>query len=149
MREDPTSPRSSSGPARLRPLEILSLCCGVVLTADAAVESWPHAGVRWWAVGAAVVYAAVAGLSWRRGVSWKVNLLAALATLLGAVAITAWVPGGTSDGIRLFTLSTPRVLALVVAAGVVLAGLAVTQLARVPVAARAAVAALALYGTAA
>ena len=133
MREDPTSPRSSSASSRLHPLELLPLCAGVVLMADVAVESWPHTAVRWWAVGAAVVYAVVAAWSWLRQASWRTQLGVALGMMLTVIAVTAWTPGGSSEGIRLFTLSTPRLLALVAMIGVALAGLGVAQVARVPV----------------
>ena len=148
MREDPTSPPPSSASSRLRPIDLLIVGLGVLLLADAAIETWPHAAIRWWVIGFAVVYAVVAALSLVRRVSSTTQSVLAVATLLLVIAATAWLPGGTTDGVRLFTLSTPRVLTLVAAIGVALAGFAIVQAPRVPVAVRAAVALIAVYGVA-
>src|SRR3954469_15548023 len=149
MREDPTSARSSSASSRFRPIDLLIVGLGVLLFADAVIETWPHAAMRWWVIGFALVYAVVAALSLVRRVSSTTQSVLALATLLLLIAVTAWLPGGTTDGVRLFTLSTSRVLTVVAAIGVALAGFAIVQTPRVPVAVRAVLALLALYGVAA
>ena len=91
-------------------LDLLIAGLGVLPFADAAIETWPHAAMRWWVIGFALVYAVVAALSLVRRVSSATKSVLALATLLLLIAATAWLPGGTTDGVRLFTLSTPRVL---------------------------------------
>jgi hypothetical protein len=114
---------------------------------DAAVETFAAgSAVRWWTVGAAVLYAGVTATTWRMRLGWQGRLAIGVLGMLGLTAATAWGPGGLTDGIRLFAQPTSRVLALLVAAGVGLAGVALVRMPALPLAARVGVGAVAAYG---
>jgi hypothetical protein len=123
---------------------------GLAVFLDAAVETfWAGSPVRWWVVGGAVLYLLATGATWRSTIGWRGRLAIAGVGLSVLVAVTAWGPGGLSDGVRLAGQSTPRVLAALAALGVVLAGLAAIHLGIVPLPIRVAVCGLAAYGAAA
>lgn len=120
---------------------------GAVLLLDAAVEtSIAGSAVRWWIISGALVYAAVTAALWRMRLGWQVQRAVAVVGVLGLVAATAWAPGGLTDGIRFFGQPTSRVMAALAAAGVAFAGLALVRVAKLPLAARLGVGAVAAYG---
>lgn len=117
-----------------------------VLIMDAAVETFASGSpVRWWVAAFAATYPIAAALAWTRG-AWRVTAWVPGLALLAIVAATAWLPEGTTNGVRLLGLETSRVLALTAAVGVAAAGLAISRLPRVPHPARWVVAALTAYG---
>lgn len=106
---------------------LLAVVLHVVLL-DAAVETllgdWP---VRWWVAGALLVYlAASAWLVIRRwraggGFAGSGSALAALAALLVVLAVSAWMPGGLQNGVRLLGQPTSTIMTVVTTVGVGLA----------------------------
>ena len=118
-----------------------------LLYLDAAIETFSAGSVvRWWAVLAAAIYAAVTALTWRRQLSWQNRLTIAAVGLVGLVAATAWAPGGLTDGIRIAGQPTARVVSMLAALGVGLAGLALLRTTGLPVAARVGIGLVAVYG---
>jgi hypothetical protein len=149
---DPSSSPDVQGPDHTpsgRPplTALLAAAASGALFIDAAVETFAAgAAVRWWMVGAAVLYAGVTAVTWRRHIGWQGRLAIGVLGLLGVIAATAWGPGGLADGVRLFGQPTTRVLALLAAAGVGLAGVALVRVPALPMAARVAAGAIATYG---
>jgi len=123
---------------------------GAVVLLDAAVETaWSGASVRWWVVGSAALYAVVTAATWFRPIDWRGRLTIALLVFLGVAGATAWLPAGSTDGLRVIGLPTTTVLAALIAAGVVVAGFAVARASRIPILVRIAFGAFAAYGAAA
>ena len=123
---------------------------GLAIFLDAAVETF-RAGspVRWWVCGAAVVYVIATAATWRSTIGWRGRFAIAGIGLSVLVAVTAWVPAGLSDGIRLAGQPTARVLASFAAAGVVVAGLAAIRLRILPLPIKVVLGVIAAYGGAA
>ncbi len=117
-----------------------------VAMVDAAVETALRgAPSRWIVAGVVAAYAAVAVLLWRR-TTWASRATVSFFVLIGLLAFSAWLPGGTTQGITLAGQPTTTVLAFVSAAIVLAAGVAIVSMASLPVAARAILGALAAYG---
>ena len=113
---------------------------------DAAVETWwSGSPVRWWVVGAVAIYAAATTLLWRR-ITWRSKATISAFVFLGVVAITAWLPGGLSAGMRIAGGETSTLLSLLTAAAVVLAAVVVWRFRALPTAVRTGVGLLAAYG---
>jgi hypothetical protein len=126
------------------------------LMVDAAVETvWSGTRFGWAAAGATgicLVVILACALGWlgsrlQPGAPRVASIL--VLALAALVAATAWLPGGTSDGLRLLGMSTPVLLSVVVAGATALAGVVLLRLPRVPAWAKAVIAALALYALAA
>jgi hypothetical protein len=128
----------------------------LALMIDAAVETvW--SGTRFgWADAGAIAICLVAILACSLG--WLGSRLKpgaprvasiSVVALSVLVAVTAWLPGGTSDGLRLLGMSTSVLLSVVAAGATALAGVVLLRLQRVPAWAKAVIAALALYALAA
>src|SRR5687767_7773400 len=103
--------------------------------ADAMAETfWAGSPVRWFVVGAMAVYAFVTTIAWTR-TTWQTKSWASCLVLLAILAVSAWLPGGLTDGVRLLGLSTTRVLPLAIAAGVAVAGIVLARMPKIPAAA--------------
>ena len=117
------------------------------LLADAAIETWwSGSPARWWIAGGAIACLAASGLSWSR-TSWATKAWASGSALMTMVALTAWLPEGTSHGVRLAGLTTGRLLSLIAAGGVVVAAAALLRAPLIPRAAAWVIAGAAAYGT--
>jgi hypothetical protein len=120
-----------------------------LLLVDAAIETWwSGSPVRGWLAGGVVAYAAAAALA-RRRVAWPTAAALSSSVLLGAIAATAWLPGGLTSGARIAGQSTSTVLTLVVMVSVVFAAVVVWRHPILPRAFRTAVLLLAAYASAA
>jgi hypothetical protein len=120
---------------------------GLAIFLDAAVETFlAGSPVRWWVSGGAVFYVLATAATWRSTIGWRGRLAIAGIGLSALVAVTAWDPAGSSDGVRLAGQPTARVLASLAALGVVLAGLAVIRFVIAPLPIRIAMGAVAAYG---
>ncbi len=138
---------ATAAPSRPSGKFIAAAALGGVLLLDAAIETLVAGSpVRWWVVGAALLYTAATASFWRLRVGWSGQLALAVFGVLGLVAATAWAPAGLIEGVRLLGQPTARVLAACAAAGVALAGFAIARSGRLPLAARIVAAALAAYG---
>ena len=116
------------------------------LLLDAAVETWwSGSPVRWWLVATVTTYGLATVLLWRR-LTWHSKAAISAFVFLGIVAITAWLPGGLSMGMRLAGRGTSTLLSLFVAAAVTLAAVVVWRFRAVPRAVRTGVVLLAAYG---
>jgi zinc-ribbon domain len=124
--------------------------------ADAAVETFISCSpVRSWVPGVGAAYLALnllvalrAKSVWNR-FSWSEKSAATCLLLLGVMALTAWRPGGLSDGIRMLGQPTPVVFAAISGAAVAYAGYRLATLSVMPRAGRLAAIAIAAYGVAA
>lgn len=111
----------------------------------AVVETFARGSVvRWWTVAIVAVYAGVTAVC-RRRMSWRARSIASGLTLTGMLAITAWLPGGLENGVRLVGLSTSALLTLAAAAGVTIGILVVCGATRIPLGVRAVVALVGAY----
>jgi hypothetical protein len=152
MAADSASPAPVGSPAGppSRPSglgHIAAAALGAALFIDAAVETFvAGSAVRWWTAGAAVLYLAATAATWRVRAGWRGRLAAGILGLLALVAATAWGPAGLTDGIHVFGQPTAVVLAVLAAAGVALAGVALVQADRLPLAARIGAGVIAAYG---
>jgi hypothetical protein len=123
---------------------------------DAAVETFRSGSpVRWWVVGVVAAYLALnVGLwryrrsAWQR-IGWSALASASFFLLLGLLAFTVWLPGGLTDGIRVVGQSTSRVLSLITAVVIMLAGISLVRLSWLPRWAKVVAGLLAAYGLAA
>lgn len=102
-----------------------------LLLADVAIETFIGGSpLRWWATLVAATYLGAGGALWlsrhplwlRTGSEAKATL--SFFVLFGLLTLTAWLPGGLTNGLKLLTLSTSTLLAVVTGAGVVYSGLA-------------------------
>jgi hypothetical protein len=101
---------------------------------DAVVETvWSGSPIRWWIAPAVAFFIAVVLWLWRPGGTLlrRVGPASAAATLAGGMlallAVTAWLPGGQTDGVRMLGQSTPTVLMAAMVAAVVLATYAIVR----------------------
>jgi hypothetical protein len=114
---------SGSGPGALGAALVAVLV--LIALADAAIETfWSGSPLRWWIALATLAFVASSLWVWRPGGGpvRRFGPGAAAATscggLLALLAITAWLPGGQVDGVKLFLLPTGRILTAVVALAV-------------------------------
>lgn len=115
------------------------------LLADALAET--HAAGapgRWWLTAIVVLHALAVAALWRR-TTWTERTRLSVVTFAAALAVTAWLPEGLSNGIRLATLSTSTVLCLSAAAACVWAALTAARVRRWPLPVAAVVLALGAY----
>ena len=125
-------PSRPSGPATIAWL-VAALFAHVLLL-DAAVETfWGGSPLRWWVSPSLLAYGAFSLWLWRPGGGLLRRFgpaAAAVTPLLGlmaALAVTAWLPAGQTNGVRVLLQPTPALLAATLAAGVVLAALALLR----------------------
>ncbi len=103
-------------------------------------------------MGAVLVYAAALGAAWRLAPAlWKRLTPSTLATsgaglILALLAATAWLPGGTTNGIRLFGQSTSTLLTAASGLAVALSVLPLLRLRILPAWSRYLLGTLAVYG---
>jgi transglutaminase-like putative cysteine protease len=127
---------------------------------DLAIETWwSGSSIRWWVSPAAVLFVALSVWVWKPGEAaarrWGSSGAAAWSWcgLFLLLAATAWMPGGQTTGVRVLLQPTATVLTVTTAAAVLLAAVVLFRsLSMLPptarLAARAALAALALYALA-
>jgi hypothetical protein len=128
---------------------VISTALLFLLLADAALETfWSGSPVRWWVVGAVVVYAVASAFVWKRA-TWSAAGATSLLALMAIVALTAWLPGGLTNGVRVVGLSTATVLSLTCSAGIALATSVLVRQPWIRRQARWIVVALGTYGVAA
>src|SRR5688572_26841102 len=127
----PPARRSEFGAA------VLTLALWALLI-DMAVETFQSgAPVRWWVAGVASTYLLLTALLlWRPAArerfGWSRRATAALFVLIGLLALTAWLPGGLTNGVRMLRQPTSIVLSVVSALAVVGAGIVLIGLRLVP-----------------
>jgi len=122
---------------------------------SSAIETF-RAGspVRWWVLGFVIAYLAGGAIAARslprvRDLVTSGGLaIVASGLLLGLLALTAWLPGGLTSGLRLFGQSTSTVLAVVSAIFVAEAGWSLVRVRALPSWARYILGGLATYGVA-
>jgi hypothetical protein len=106
-----------------------------VALAVAAIETFYRGSPVKWLVGIVVaVYLGGSFALWWRGhplwqrFGWATKAWASVFVLVGLLALTVWLPGGISNGLTLFTLSTSTLLSLVTATASVFSGIILFQL---------------------
>jgi hypothetical protein len=116
---------------------------------EAAVETVrTNAPVRLFVLASLGACTAAAAITWRN-TTWSTKAWLAGFALIATFGVSAWLPGGLTDGVRLLGLPTIRALPLLAAAGVALAGAILMRVPKVPIAARWAFGALTVYAVAA
>jgi hypothetical protein len=155
---EPLTPSGSSSSSRLSAGRIGWISTAVlshVALASASVETFrSQSSVRWWVVGIVAAYLGGLLAVWRWVPSaWKRLTPSTLAIsgaglFLALLAATAWLPGGNTDGIRVFGQSTSTLLTAVSALAVALSGVSLARLQFLPRGVRYALGALAAYGVA-
>jgi transglutaminase-like putative cysteine protease len=144
-----TTPVGSAGSFWSRAGWVALATACTLLLADAAVETFLRGSpLRWIVVIIVAAALGLSGLAYRRW-KWPGAAVGGLLTLLGLLALTAWLPDGAERGVALLGQPSPAVLAGTCALALLLAA-GMFALARiVPLPVRAALALLALYGAAA
>lgn len=106
-----------------------------VLLAVAASETFISGSpVRWWVATVVAVYlGGSAALWWFRNplwnrIEWETKATISFFVLLGLLAFTVWLPGGLTQGLELFSLSTSTLLSLITAAAIAFSGVILFQL---------------------
>lgn len=106
----------------------------VLALLDAVVETiWSGSPIRWWVAPPVVLFVALVVWLWRPGGALlrRVGPASAAATLTGGMlallAITAWLPGGLTNGVRMAGQPTSTVLALLTCAAVVAAAVTLVR----------------------
>jgi hypothetical protein len=113
---------------------------------ESAVETFARGSpVRWWVIGIVAVYTGATALFWRR-TSWQARAAMSALALIGMLAVTAWLPGGLENGVRLLGLSTSTLLSLAAAAGVALGAFVLVRSAHLPRGVHLVIALAAAYG---
>lgn len=146
--------QSRRGSARWQQLGSAAVAVLLYLSiADTAVETFlSQSPLRWWVVGAAVLYLALCVAVWRvmpklwRRLSWANQAGFSLIVLLALMSATAWMQGGLEQGLNFFRQPTSIVLAVVSAIMVALSGIFLARLRFVPLAGKIVVGLLAAYG---
>jgi len=117
-----------------------------LMLVDAAIETFRSGpSIRWFVMATVAAYAVATILLWRR-FDWATKAAASFVLLLLLFMATAWLPGGTDEGIALVGQPTSTVLSLLTALAVLLAGISVIQLKYVSPPARWAIGFLVFYG---
>jgi len=124
-----------------------------VVLVSAAIETFrSQAPARWWILSSVGAYLTTLAACWRLVPGVRARLAPAVLATTGSgvflvlLAVTAWLPGGSVAGLRLFGLPTSTLLAGVSAVAVGLAGVSLVRLRLLPPWARYALGALAAYG---
>jgi transglutaminase-like putative cysteine protease len=94
-----------------------------VLILESVIETLVRgSSVRWPVAGIGITYLAASAASSHRG--WSHNrTIASFIVLSLMLAVTAWLPGGLVDGMRLLGLSTSTLLSLAAASGIAVSGI--------------------------
>jgi hypothetical protein len=126
-----------------------------LMLADASMETFlSGSAVRWWVAGSVLLYFGIVIALWRalpsrwQSLEWPTRATFSFMLLLGLLALTAWLPGGLRDGMRLVGQPTSRVFSLLTIAAIVLAAISVLRLSWLPRWAKIAVGVLAIYALA-
>jgi hypothetical protein len=120
---------------------------GALVLLDLGFETFRSGStLRWWSVGAAAAYLLTAAATFRRPIGWRIRLAMLFTVFLGVLALTTWMPGGLTDGLRAFGQPTARLLSAVSAAALVGAFLVLIQATALPLPLRLGAALIALYG---
>ena len=95
---------------------------------DIAIETfWSGSPIRWWVAPPVLVFVALGVWLWRPGGwaakrwGWEGAASWSIGALLVLLAVTAWLPGGNTNGVRLLLQPTATLLTSAIAAAVVLA----------------------------
>src|SRR5262245_9227506 len=124
--------------------QVLAAVAHAVLL-ESAIETFVRGSpVRWWVAAIAALYTGIAVVCWRR-TSWPARAASSSLVLIGMLALTAWLPGGLDNGVRLLGLSTSSLLSLAVATGVALGAFVLGRNARIPRTVRVVITLLAAY----
>lgn len=101
-----------------------------VVLVDAAIETvLGGSPVRWWVLLVVLAYLVASIAIWRLRPSlwirlgWGRRAIVSFFILLGLLVLTAWLPGGIPDGLRLLGQPSSRLLAAITATAVALSGL--------------------------
>jgi transglutaminase-like putative cysteine protease len=125
--------------------QVLAAVFAYAVLLESAIETFVRgSSVRWWVVAIAALYTGIAVVCWRR-TSWPARAASSLLVLLGILAVTAWLPGGLENGVRLLGFSTSTLLSLAVATGVAVGAFVLVRGARIPRGVRVAITVLAAY----
>jgi hypothetical protein len=123
--------------------------------ADLVVETFLSGSPLRWEIAVPVIgYLALCLAAWRfapvwwRRLDWAHRAGISLIVLIGGLGVTAWLPGGVTEGVRLSGGQTGTVFAMVSALAVALAGALLGGNRSLPTVARAVGALLAAYGIA-
>jgi hypothetical protein len=123
--------------------------------ADLVVETFLSGSPLRWEIAVPVIgYLALCLAAWRfapvwwRRLDWAHRAGISLIVLIGGLGVTAWLPGGVTEGVRLLGGQTGTVFAMVSALAVALAGALLGGNRSLPTVARAVGALLAAYGIA-
>jgi hypothetical protein len=131
-----------------------------VLLLDAAAETfWSGSPLRWWVAPSIIGFVALSAWLWKPGETaakrwgWGGAAAWTIGGLLLLLAASSWLPGGQIDGVRMLRQPTSAVLTMATAAAVLLAVVVLFQAlsvlpSTVRLAARALLAALAIYALA-
>jgi transglutaminase-like putative cysteine protease len=123
---------------------------GAALLVDAALETtWSGSLVRWWTVGAAVLYVMAVALTWRIRMDARARSGFVGLAVLALLAVTVWLPEGLTHGVHLLGQSTAVVLCSATLAALLVAGVALLEATAIPLAARVVAVLLVIYGLAA
>jgi hypothetical protein len=135
-----------------RRVTALSSVLYVLLLVVAVEAFWNKSPVRWWVAVPVGVYLLGSAALWsRRHPLWQRFDLGSKATvsfflLLGLLAVTVWLPGGLTEGLRVLTLSTSTILSLVTAAAIAISGAVLFRVSYPHAAVRWTIAAFVAYG---
>jgi transglutaminase-like putative cysteine protease len=124
----------------------------LILLLDAGIETLrSSAPMRWWLGPGALAAVVLSVVAWRPGgrlhVRWGWTGAAwwSAGAVLALLTVSAWLPGGSVDGVRLLGHSTTTVLSVASALAVALAGSSIVRVRAVPLWLRAAAGALSAY----
>jgi hypothetical protein len=163
-KELPADPQTGTGPGATAPLKPTSsrrtefgaaalAILFYALLVDATVETFLSGSpVRWWTTVTIAGYAALTIAIWRAWPSawarfdWGRRATASLFLVLGLLAVSAWLPGGLSDGVTLLRQPMSTVLSLVTAFAIALAAFNIIRFGFVPLWPRLMSGLLAAYG---
>lgn len=155
IRHDSVATASPGSPTRRGKLGVASFTFALwVVLIDAAVETFLSGSpVRWWVAGTAVAFLCLVGvaLPFRRrvGLGWSQLATASSFVVLGTIALTAWLPHGSTNGVRIFQQPTSAVFSGISMLALVIAGVMCIRTPSLPLWGRAACGLLAMYGVAA
>jgi hypothetical protein len=140
----PQTPPPGSPSTRLAIAVLAGVSC--LAAVDLAVETLLAGSPARWVAAGTLALGGAAGLMLRKKLSASAVAWGALFLTLGLLAVSSWLPGGTTAGAVWFRQPTSTVLSAVVAAGVVLGAVKLARLRVMPLPGRAAVALIAAYG---
>lgn len=124
-------PEGRRGFSNLRALGATALAIVLyVLLVVAAIETFiSRSPVKWWVAIIVAAYLGGSAALWWRGhplwqrYTWETKATISFFVLIGLLALTVWLPGGLTQGLKLFGLSTSMLLSLVTALAVAYSGI--------------------------